>query len=389
VVDYGGERAILGFVTDVTERKRLENRARQRSAQLEALRAIGMGLTSELDLDTLLRSVVSQAVALLGASAGGLYLYRPDRDVLELAVSVNPNAPPIGTLLHRGEGLSGKVWETGEYLIVDDYQEWEGLAPAFEGRPTIAVVGVPVRWGEELLGVLDVGAPPPRTFSPADAELLGLFATQAAIAIRNAQLFRIVEQAKRDWEVTFDTMQDAIALVGHDRRIVRANRAFANLVDREFSHIIGQEVNAVLNDAICPEPVCPSDQTLENGQPATCQHEFRGRILEVRTAPFAAQSLPATEGPARAILILRDITARQRMEQEREDLVRELQDALARVETLSGLLPICANCKKIRDDQGHWQSVEIYVKERSRASFSHGICPDCMKELYPWFRGGA
>ncbi len=58
------------------------------------------------------------------------------------------------------------------------------------------------------------------------------------------------------------------------------------------------------------------------------------------------------------------------------------------VKTLSGLLPICADCKKIRDDQGYWHSVEAYVKEHSQVDFSHGICPDCTKELHPWFDGG-
>ena len=51
-------------------------------------------------------------------------------------------------------------------------------------------------------------------------------------------------------------------------------------------------------------------------------------------------------------------------------------------ETLRGLIPICASCKKIRDDKGYWSQVEVYVRERSEAEFSHGICPDCMKKLY-------
>ncbi len=61
----------------------------------------------------------------------------------------------------------------------------------------------------------------------------------------------------------------------------------------------------------------------------------------------------------------------------------ELEEALANVKTLSGLLPICANCKKIRDDDGYWQNVEIYLRDHSDASLSHGICPDCMVTLYP------
>jgi PAS domain S-box-containing protein len=386
LIDYGGEKAILGIVADVSERKRLEQRAQQRTAQLEALRAVALDLTSELDLDTLLRSVVSQAMTLLGGSASGLYLHRPDRDVLEWAVGVNPDAPAVGTILRRGEGLSGKIWETGNYLIVDDYQQWEGHAAVFQGRPTLAVVGVPVRWGTELLGVLNVGAPPPRTFSSADAELLSLLATQAAIAIRNAQLFHIVERAKRDWEVTFDTMRDAIALVDRDRRILRTNRAFAHLVGKEFRQIVGQKLPTVLDAVACPEPSCPLEESWDSGWPATCIHEFQGRILEMRTAAVLEGGPGLPDQVARLIFVMRDISERNRMEEERDQLILGLQDALAKVKALSGLLPICANCKKIRDDQGYWHSVEAYMKEHSEARFSHGLCPGCMKELYPWFR---
>jgi len=60
----------------------------------------------------------------------------------------------------------------------------------------------------------------------------------------------------------------------------------------------------------------------------------------------------------------------------------ELQDALKKVQTLSGLLPICASCKKIRDDQGYWQQVEVYIRDHSDVEFSHGLCPDCVKSLY-------
>jgi hypothetical protein len=64
-------------------------------------------------------------------------------------------------------------------------------------------------------------------------------------------------------------------------------------------------------------------------------------------------------------------------------LIVDLQKAMAEVKTLHGLLPICAHCKKIRDDQGYWQNVEEYVKQHTEAEFSHGICPDCIAKLYP------
>jgi PAS domain-containing protein len=78
-----------------------------------------------------------------------------------------------------------------------------------------------------------------------------------------------------------------------------------------------------------------------------------------------------------------EILEREKAEQELEKLVVELQQALAKVKTLSGLLPICASCKKIRDDQGYWTQVEVYVRDHSHAEFTHSICPDCAKRLYP------
>jgi hypothetical protein len=81
--------------------------------------------------------------------------------------------------------------------------------------------------------------------------------------------------------------------------------------------------------------------------------------------------------------VSRDITARKRAE---ERLVRERQElteALAKVKTLSGLLPVCAWCKKIRNDAGYWQRIETYLSEHSEAHFTHGVCPDCMAKSFP------
>ncbi len=83
------------------------------------------------------------------------------------------------------------------------------------------------------------------------------------------------------------------------------------------------------------------------------------------------------------VAVKEDITARKQTEAEREQLIHDLQDALASVKSLSGLLPICANCKKIRDDKGYWSQVESYISQHSEATFTHGICPDCIKKLYP------
>jgi PAS domain S-box-containing protein len=89
--------------------------------------------------------------------------------------------------------------------------------------------------------------------------------------------------------------------------------------------------------------------------------------------------------PTGVVVVFRDISERRRAEEERERLILELQEALAKVKTLSGLLPICATCKKIRDDKGYWNQVEAYIQAHSEAQFTHGICPDCIKQYYSEF----
>ena len=83
------------------------------------------------------------------------------------------------------------------------------------------------------------------------------------------------------------------------------------------------------------------------------------------------------------IFIIRDITERKEREKEREKLIRELSNAIDKIKTLQGLIPICASCKKIRTDDGYWEEVEVYVKEHSKADFTHGLCPACTKDMYP------
>ena len=79
----------------------------------------------------------------------------------------------------------------------------------------------------------------------------------------------------------------------------------------------------------------------------------------------------------------KNISKRKQAEKEREKLITELKDAANKIKTLRGLLPICSNCKKIRDDKGYWKQIESYISDHSEAEFTHGICPKCAKKFYP------
>jgi PAS domain-containing protein len=114
-------------------------------------------------------------------------------------------------------------------------------------------------------------------------------------------------------------------------------------------------------------------ETLTNAFAQGTKYEFEATFQE---KVYAFLVVPLAEA-GYANFYGMDITARNRAETERERLIGELQEALAKVKTLSGLVPICAWCKKIRDDRGFWNEVEVFVQSHSDATFSHGVCPSC------------
>jgi len=110
--------------------------------------------------------------------------------------------------------------------------------------------------------------------------------------------------------------------------------------------------------------------------------------LGIRLVQGGAQDY-LVKGQADGLILYRTIRyaiERKQDETEREHLISELQAALAQVKTLSGLLPICSGCKKIRDDQGYWNRIETFISKHSDAQFSHGICPDCTKKYFPDYK---
>ena len=87
--------------------------------------------------------------------------------------------------------------------------------------------------------------------------------------------------------------------------------------------------------------------------------------------------------PLKLIGIHKDTTSEMELIMEKEKLIVELNGALANIKTLNGMLPICASCKKIRDDDGYWEQIESYIQEHSSAVFSHSLCPECLEKYYP------
>jgi PAS domain S-box-containing protein len=215
---------------------RLFEDVRQHADQLEALHRVALDITAELDLDALLNTIVEAALKLMGVQRGGIYIYRPDRDALEWMVRVGPGMEPIGSILRRGESVSGRVWESGKPLIVNDYATWEGRFPPYEPSEWTAAMSVPIHWGEEFLGVVSaVDVKEERTFSERDADLLSLFSAQAAIAINNARLY---EDIRRHAEKLEERVAERTAELGaayvNLKRLTEVKDEFVSNVSHEL-----------------------------------------------------------------------------------------------------------------------------------------------------------
>lgn len=179
----------------------LEQRVAERTAELEALRQIGLELTATLDLPTLLQSIMMRAADLLEGEQGGFFLYRPQLRVLELVANYQINTP-VGTQLQVGQGLAGKVWEVGQPFIIERYRDWEGHLPFLADEiGERSIIGITVQQGEAPVGVLTITGRDGRVYDESDLALLNLFAASAAVAIQNAHLYNAQQQAETEREV--------------------------------------------------------------------------------------------------------------------------------------------------------------------------------------------
>ncbi len=230
----------------------------------------------------------------------------------------------------------------------------------------LACLAVP--WVVQLLAMLPSNPFPGVNILPISFALCGAL---VIIAISRFRLLDLVPVARG---VLLEVMGDGMIVLDDQDRIMDLNPAARSLAGASPS-VVTQPAAAALpgwGDMLSVVPL--GGEAVEAAHPLDAS-----RILELRAFPLGRRPGRMTG----RIVVIRDITLRRNAEKERERLVAELQAALAEVKILGGLLPICANCKKIRDDKGYWQHVEQYISAHSGVTFSHGLCPDCMRKLYP------
>jgi signal transduction histidine kinase/DNA-binding response OmpR family regulator/HAMP domain-containing protein len=180
------------------EKARLLAEERRRADELEALRTTLADIAAELELSALLQAIVERATGLLDATGGELGLYDEASQEIRILVCHNMGKDYVGTRMALGEGAMGRVAETGEPLIFQDYQAWEGRSLQYTDIRMPVGLTVPLSVGGRLVGAIGIAdTDPERHFGPTDVHLLNLFANQATMAIENARLFE-AEQRRAD-----------------------------------------------------------------------------------------------------------------------------------------------------------------------------------------------
>jgi len=193
-------------------------------------------------------------------------------------------------------------------------------------------------------------------------------------------------ESERRFHSVVQTATDAIVLADGSGNIIAWNRAAQTIFGYREEEVMGQPLTMVM-----PERYRDAHRKGMARLQAGGEAHVIGTTVELHGLRKDGSEFPlelsigtwqATDGPFYSGII-RDITERKRAEEERERLIRELQEAMAEIKVLDGLLPICATCKKIRDDKGYWKQLEDYISDHSKATFTHGICADCARKIHP------
>lgn len=193
---------ILGNQVGIAiENARLFQETKHRYEAMVALHETSLDIIARLETPALLQALLRRGAMLLGSKAGQLYLYDAPRALIHTIASYNTHRDFAGVTLQLGEGVIGRVIQTGKPMIINDYWNWVGHATAFEGGTENRIVGVPLKWEDQIIGGIDIlNDPDGRSFDSNDIWLLSQFADLASIAVKNAELHTQIKQISQELE---------------------------------------------------------------------------------------------------------------------------------------------------------------------------------------------
>jgi PAS domain S-box-containing protein len=281
---------------------------RRRNAELAALHRTTLGLLERHDVDSVLEAIVESASELLDTPHGYLYLVDDESQTLRLRVRLGFFAGASDIPRRRGEGLGGQVWETGGSLAVDDYATWDGRLEEFVSRQLHAVLGVPLRVGSEICGVLGLAYEEKgRAFGSSEIALLERFAQLGSLALESARLYEEVRRSEEMYRRVLENSHDMISLVDLEGRITYANAAHERVLGYRPEEMIGMRAQDFADPAEPP-------LALEGRDPALPVRRIRRKDGSWTLFEGASTLLRTPAGdPELTLVFARDISERERV----------------------------------------------------------------------------
>ena len=316
----------------MTKRQPKDLALRQQNEYLEALHETTLALMKRLDLADFLQTLVTRAAPLLRTEHGYVSLVEPERGGVEIKVGIGLFRHYLGYTSMPGEGLTGKVWQTGQLVVVDNYDHWAERSPHFDYNVVGAVVGLPLKSAEEVVGVLGVAYTPdsPQQFSQDELELLDRFAQLASIALDNARLYTAMQRELSQRQQAVEALQESelryrrlielspeMIAVHSEGRFVYINpaglkllgaKSLEELVDRPILDIVHPDYRELVSLRV--------RKMQEEGAQVNLLEEkylrLDGQIIdvEVTATPITYAGKPAVQ------TVVRDVTQRKQTETE-------------------------------------------------------------------------
>ncbi|HXV97534.1 MAG TPA: PAS domain S-box protein, partial [Anaerolineae bacterium] len=327
----------------MTKHQQIEQELRQKNEYLNALHETTLALMNRLDLADLLQTIVARAAQLLGAVHGYISLVEPGAEQIEIKVGVGYYSQYIGYVSKQGEGLTGKVWQTGQLLVVDNYDTWPGRLPQFSPNFIGAEVGLPLTSASQIVGVIGVAysAGTEQKFGDNEIELLSRFAQLASIALDNARLYTAVQQelierkrvveALGQSEVRYRRLIELspeMIAVHSEGRFVYVNPAGLNLLGAENPEdLLGRPILDIVHPDYRDLVTTRVRQMQEAGEQVSLIEEkyvrLDGQIIDVEVT-----ATPITYAGKQAVqTVVRDVTLRKQAEVEMQRAKEAAEEA--------------------------------------------------------------